>query len=69
VELAAVLRGAPDALLDSYEEERRPVAAEVPGLSIRLLDETRRGILKRGREVKQLDVGYSGSSLAMAPPG
>ena len=56
--LAAVLSGAPDALLDSYEAERRPVAADVLGLSTRLLDETRRGIMRRGREVKQLDVGY-----------
>ena len=64
--LAAVLGSAPDVLLDSYEEERRLVAAEVLGLSTRLLDETKRGIMKRGREVKQLDLGYAGSSLALA---
>ncbi len=35
--LAAVLRGAHDSLLDSYETERRPVAQAVLGLSTRLL--------------------------------
>jgi hypothetical protein len=64
--LAAVLAGAPDALLDSYEQERRPVAAEVLGLSTRLLDETRRGIMRRGREVKQLDLGYPDTSVSFA---
>ena len=62
--LASVLGGAPDDLLDSYEAERRPVAAEVLGLSTRLLAETRRGIMRRGREVKQLDLGYPESPLA-----
>ena len=35
--LAAVLGGADEGLLDTYEEERRPVAAEVLGLSRSLL--------------------------------
>lgn len=30
--LAAVLRGADDALLDTYEEERREIAAEMLGM-------------------------------------
>ena len=34
--LGCVLDGAPDALLDTYEEERLPVAANVLGLSTRL---------------------------------
>ncbi|UWX04783.1 FAD-dependent monooxygenase [Pseudoxanthomonas sp. NC8] len=36
--LASVLRGAPARLLDTYEEERRPIAASVLGLTTRLLD-------------------------------
>src|SRR5690606_4263558 len=35
--LAAVANGGPEALLDTYEEERRPVAADVLGLSTQLL--------------------------------
>ncbi|MGI4959760.1 MAG: FAD-dependent monooxygenase, partial [Janthinobacterium lividum] len=66
--LASVLDGAPDALLDSYEAERRPVAEHVLGLSTRLLDDTKRGINRRGREVQQLDIGYSSSSLALEMP-
>ncbi|WP_322028390.1 FAD-dependent oxidoreductase [Paraburkholderia sp. J76] len=66
--LAAVIAGAPAALLDSYEEERRPVAAEMLGLSTKLLDAMKRGELRRGREVRQLDIGYPESSLAMACP-
>lgn len=66
--LAAVLDSAPDALLDTYEVERRPIAAQVLGLSTRLLDEARRGVLRRGREVHQLDIGYPGSPLALEKP-
>jgi 2-polyprenyl-6-methoxyphenol hydroxylase-like FAD-dependent oxidoreductase len=66
--LAAVLRGAPDALLNSYEEERRPVAADMLGLSTKLLDAAKRGELRRGREVQQLDIGYPWSSLAIEKP-
>lgn len=62
--LAAVLNGAPVGLLDTYEEERRPVAAEMLGLSTRLLEAAKRGDLRRGREVHQLDIGYPLSSLA-----
>ena len=63
--LAAVLSGAPDTLLDTYEEERRPVAAEMLGLATRLLEAARHGQMRRGREVHQLDLGYPGSSLAL----
>jgi 2-polyprenyl-6-methoxyphenol hydroxylase-like FAD-dependent oxidoreductase len=66
--LAAVLRGAPDALLDSYEDERRPVAAAMLGLATKLLDAARRGDMRRGREVHQLDIGYPDSPLAFEAP-
>jgi 2-polyprenyl-6-methoxyphenol hydroxylase-like FAD-dependent oxidoreductase len=66
--LAAVIGGASDALLDSYELERRPVAANVLGLSTSLLKEAQRGELRRGREVRQLDIGYSDSPLTLAVP-
>lgn len=62
--LAAVLGGAPSGLLDSYEEERRPVAEAVLGLSTRLLHAHKRGEARRGRETHQLDIGYPTSSLA-----
>lgn len=58
--LAAVLDGAPDTLLDSYELERRPIAAEVLDLSTRLL---RSGEMSRGRENHELDLGYFESPL------
>jgi hypothetical protein len=63
--LAAVAAGAPDALLDSYDEERRPVAADMLGLSTGMLDAFRRGEMRRGRETQQLDLGYRGSPLAL----
>jgi hypothetical protein len=66
--LAAVVGGAPEALLATYEEERRPIAAEVLGLSKKLLKSTRAGVMTRGREVHQLDLGYQGSSLALERP-
>jgi 2-polyprenyl-6-methoxyphenol hydroxylase-like FAD-dependent oxidoreductase len=68
--LAAVLRGAADALLDTYEEERREIAAEMLGMSTRLLDAAReRGDLRRGREQQQLDLGYPASSLSLDERG
>jgi 2-polyprenyl-6-methoxyphenol hydroxylase-like FAD-dependent oxidoreductase len=66
--LAAVLAGASDGLLDSYEEERRPVAAAVLGLSTRLLEAAKQGDMRRGRDVQQLDLAYPGSSLALEHP-
>ena len=66
--LAAALGGADDRLLDTYEEERRPVAESVLGLSTRLLDAQKQGGMRRGREVHQLDIGYPGSSLSKELP-
>lgn len=65
--LAAVEGGAPAALLDSYEEERRPIAAGVLKFSDALLAQAikNRGISTRRDESHlQLDVGYRGSSLS-----
>jgi 2-polyprenyl-6-methoxyphenol hydroxylase-like FAD-dependent oxidoreductase len=67
--LAAVLSGAPEALLDTYEEERRPIAAHTLGLTSKLLDAMQRGAMRRGREVHQLDLGYPESSLALESTG
>jgi 2-polyprenyl-6-methoxyphenol hydroxylase-like FAD-dependent oxidoreductase len=67
--IAAVLRGAPDTLLATYEEERRPIAAEMLGLTTGLLDAAKQGSMRRGREVHQLDIGYLQSRLRLeAPP-
>lgn len=66
--LAAVCAGAADNLLETYEEERRPVAAGMLGLASKLLDAAKQGDMRRGREVHQLDIGYAGSSLAVESP-
>jgi 2-polyprenyl-6-methoxyphenol hydroxylase-like FAD-dependent oxidoreductase len=66
--LAAAIGGAPDALLDTYEAERRPIAAEMLGLATTLLDRAKRGDIRRGREVHQLDLGYPDSALALERP-
>ncbi|MGW3285441.1 FAD-dependent oxidoreductase [Streptomyces sp. NPDC001002] len=68
--LGAVLRGgAPEELLDSYEEERRPIAAQVLGLSTGV----HRGEVKRGKATRQLGLGYWESTLTVdtrtAPEG
>ncbi|MEV8598010.1 FAD-dependent oxidoreductase [Streptomyces sp. NPDC052012] len=58
--LGAVLRGGADAaLLDTYEEERRPVAAGVLGLSTGV----HRGEVRRGSATRQLGLGYREASL------
>lgn len=67
--LATVIGGGSDALLDTYEDERRPIAAGVLGLATKLLDATKRGDARRGREVLQLDIGYPDSSLALQKSG
>jgi 2-polyprenyl-6-methoxyphenol hydroxylase-like FAD-dependent oxidoreductase len=67
--LAAVLSGAPEALLASYEGERRPIAAAMLGLSTKLLDELKTpGGMRRGRETQQLDLGYLQSALSLERP-
>ena len=59
--LGQVLRhGADDALLDTYEEERMPLAAGVLDLTTRI----HHGAQRRGRATGQLDIGYRDSSLA-----
>jgi 2-polyprenyl-6-methoxyphenol hydroxylase-like FAD-dependent oxidoreductase len=63
--LDAVLAGADDQLLDSYEAERRPVAEAMLGLSTRLLAAARHGDNRRGRETDQLDIGYPASPLSL----
>ena len=65
--LAAVTKGASPALLDSYEAERRPVAAGVLALSNARLEEALRqkGIItRRDASTTQLDVAYRDSALA-----
>jgi 2-polyprenyl-6-methoxyphenol hydroxylase-like FAD-dependent oxidoreductase len=66
--LAAVAHGASDALLDTYEEERRPAAQAMLGLTTGLLDAMKRGQMRRGRDTHQLDIGYAESSLAIEAP-
>ncbi|MEU3550759.1 FAD-dependent monooxygenase [Streptomyces longwoodensis] len=61
--LAAVLTGAaPEALLDTYEEERRPIAAHILALSTAI----HRDQARRGAATRQLGLGYRESSLAVA---
>jgi 2-polyprenyl-6-methoxyphenol hydroxylase-like FAD-dependent oxidoreductase len=58
--LGAVLRGGTDpALLDTYEEERRPIAAQMLGISTGV----HRGEVRRGAATVQLGLGYRESSL------
>ncbi|MDQ0462690.1 2-polyprenyl-6-methoxyphenol hydroxylase-like FAD-dependent oxidoreductase [Caulobacter ginsengisoli] len=62
--LALALDGAADTLLDSYEAERRPIAADVLGLSNRLHREGIGGNMRRGEEVNQLALNYRDSALS-----
>ncbi|WP_456154252.1 FAD-dependent oxidoreductase [Streptomyces goshikiensis] len=60
--LGAVLRGGADpSLLDTYEEERLPNAAEMLGLTTRV----HRGEVRRGAATHQLGLGYRTSSLTV----
>lgn len=65
--LALALQGGPDRLLDTYEEERLPVAAWMLGITTKL----HRNLLpregadtRRGAEFLQLGIGYRESKLA-----
>jgi 2-polyprenyl-6-methoxyphenol hydroxylase-like FAD-dependent oxidoreductase len=65
--LGQVLAGAPDALLDTYETERLPVAARVLGVSTQLyagLERRRLSSLLRSDEERQLTLSYHGTPLA-----
>ena len=65
--LAAVAKGASSSLLDSYDAERRPVAAGVLALSNTLLKQAleQKGIAtRRDASTMQLGVAYRGSALA-----
>lgn len=57
--------GAPVALLDSYEAERRPVAADMLGLSTRI----HRGEQERGAAAQQLGLGYREGPLSAGRAG
>jgi len=66
--LGQVLDGAPDGLLDTYEDERQPIAAGVLGLASMLYDSTRtqpQVATKRGDEERQLLLSYRGGPLAV----
>ena len=65
--LACLGHGAPPTLLDSYDAERRPVAAGVLALSNARLAQTLadKGMsIRRDASTTQLDVNYRGSALA-----
>lgn len=64
--LAAVLNGAPLDLLDTYQEERQPIAAEVLQRSERLYRTEVKGeetAFRRGKNEAQLLLNYRGRSL------
>ncbi|WES66088.1 FAD-dependent monooxygenase [Microbacter sp. GSS18] len=68
--LGQVLAGAPDALLDTYEAERQPVAARVLGLASGLyahLADRPLAATRRGDEERQLSLSYREGPLAAAP--
>jgi 2-polyprenyl-6-methoxyphenol hydroxylase-like FAD-dependent oxidoreductase len=56
-------------ILSTYEEERRPIAEGMLGLSTKILKAEREGGgTKRGREVLQLDLSYADSSITVTEP-
>ncbi|NLU66792.1 FAD-dependent monooxygenase [Streptomyces sp. HNM0574] len=69
----AAADGPQDPLLDTYEAERLPLAADVLGLSTRIHRATVAGrVLQRGRDTQQLDLHYRDSALTRqhgAPAG
>lgn len=63
--LAAVLAGAPNDLLNTYEAERRPIAMSVLQLTLGFLRAAQRGDMRRGRDAHEMDIGYFDSPLAV----
>lgn len=69
-----LLHGAPDSLLDTYEEERLPVAAHVLNYTTRVhqgmwIDHDRKKVEPREEENWQLNVNYCRCSLAVDERG
>ncbi|MCT7372475.1 hypothetical protein A7R75_26065 [Mycolicibacterium llatzerense] len=65
--LGQVLAGADDRLLDTYEEERQPIAAGVLGLSTKKYEGIGKfdpSSIRRGKDEKQLALTYHGGPLA-----
>jgi 2-polyprenyl-6-methoxyphenol hydroxylase-like FAD-dependent oxidoreductase len=65
--LGQVLAGADDRLLDTYEQERQPIAAGVLGLSTRKyagIGKFDPSSIRRGKDEKQLALTYHGGPLA-----
>jgi 2-polyprenyl-6-methoxyphenol hydroxylase-like FAD-dependent oxidoreductase len=65
--LGQVLAGARDRLLDTYEQERQPIAAGVLGLSTSKYEGIGKfdpSSLRRGKDEKQLALTYHGGALA-----
>jgi 2-polyprenyl-6-methoxyphenol hydroxylase-like FAD-dependent oxidoreductase len=62
--LRCVLEGAPDTLLDTYEEERLPVAANVLGLSTKLHRQIGNEDVRRDAVTLQLGITYREMSLS-----
>jgi hypothetical protein len=64
--LEASLNGAKESLLDSYEQERLPIAASLLGISTKLHSHTFSDRqFRRGEEVFQLGLNYRSSSLSL----
>jgi hypothetical protein len=65
--LGQVLAGAHPSLLDTYESERRPIAAAVLGLSTRkygAIGKLDPSSIRRGKDEQQLGISYHGGPLA-----
>ena len=65
--LGQVLAGADDRLLDTYEDERQPIAAGVLGLSTKKYEGIGKfdpSSIRRGKDEKQLALTYRGGPLA-----
>ena len=58
--LGAVLTGAPDTLLDTYEEERRPIAAGMLGLATDLFRGTHWTLIVRGQAGAGMPASHRG---------
>ncbi|MFD6224371.1 FAD-dependent monooxygenase [Nocardia asteroides] len=70
--LGQVLAGVPEALLDTYEAERQPIAARVLGLATKKFEGLAKldpSAFKRGDDERQLGLHYRSGPLAAAGAG